>query len=92
MAGLQDALDRLHSDPAFRAQLATDPRSALAGYDLSADDLSVLAREVDANNDGQSAVERRTSKAGFFGLFAQITKDAGVVIRGPSTPRETDPA
>jgi hypothetical protein len=92
MAGLQDALDRLRSDPAFRAQLATDPRAALAGYELSADDLSELAREVDASNHGQSAVEQRTSKAGFFGLFAQITTEAGVVIRGPNTPRETDPA
>jgi hypothetical protein len=91
MAGLEDALDRLRCDPAFRAQLATDPRSALAGYDLSGDDLSVLAKAVSADNRGKSAVEQRTSKAGFFGLFAQITEDAGVVIRGPSSP-ETDPA
>ena len=86
MPGLEDALARLITDPAFKAQLATDPRSALAGYELSADDLSVLAREVGANNRGKSVVEQRTSKAGFFGLFAQITEDAGVIIHGPSSP------
>lgn len=89
MPGLEDALARLITDPAFRAQLTTDPRSALAGYELSADDLSVLAKEVGANNHGQSVVEQRTSKAGFFGLFAQITEGNGVVIHGPaSSPEE----
>ncbi|HEV8556467.1 MAG TPA: hypothetical protein VGR06_08740 [Actinophytocola sp.] len=88
MPGLEDALARLITDPAFKAQLTTDPRSALAGYELSADDLSVLAREVGADNHGQSVVEQRTSKAGFFGLFAQITEDAGVIIRGPGTAAE----
>ena len=86
MPDIEDALARLATDPAFKAQLATDPRSALAGYQLSADDLSRLAKEVGANNHGQSAVEQRTSKAGFFGLFAQITEDEGVIIRGPSSP------
>jgi hypothetical protein len=86
MAGIEDALERLRADPAFGAQLATDPRSALAGYELSADDLSRLAKAVSANH--QSRVEQRTSKAGFFGLFAQITEGAGVVIRGPASPEE----
>jgi hypothetical protein len=76
----------LHADPAFRAQLATDPRSALAGYELSADDLSVLAKKVGSN--GRSVVEQRTSRAGFFGLFAEITEDAGVVIHGPGSADE----
>jgi hypothetical protein len=86
MPGIEDALARLTTDPAFKAQLATDPKSALAGYELSADDLSLLANRVDANNHGKSVVEQRTSKAGFFGLFAQITEDNGVVIHGPSSP------
>ncbi len=90
MAGIEDALERLRTDPAFRAALATDPRSALAGYELTADDLSRLARAVSANHHGQSVGKQRTSKAGFFGLFAQITENAGVVIRGPSSPPEED--
>jgi hypothetical protein len=88
MAGIEDALERLRTDPAFRAQLATDLRSALAGYELSADDLSRLAKAVSANNHGKCVVEQRTSKAGFFGLFAQITEGTGVIIRGPSSPEE----
>jgi hypothetical protein len=86
LAGIEDALERLHTDPAFKAQLATDPRSALAGYELTADDLSRLARAI--SNRGKSVVEQRTSKAGFFGLFAQITEDRRVIIRGPNTPEE----
>lgn len=88
MAGIEDALERLRTDPAFRAALATDPRSALIGYELTADDLSRLAKAVSAN--GKTVVEQRTSKAGFFGLFAQITENAGVVIRGPSSPPDED--
>jgi hypothetical protein len=86
LAGIEDALERLRTDPAFKAQLASDPRSALAGYELTADDLSRLARAV--SNRGKSVVEQRTSKAGFFGLFAQITEDHRVIIRGPNTPEE----
>ena len=85
MAGIEDALERLRTDPAFRTQLGTDPRSALAGYELTADDVSELARRVEPNNHDKSVAEQRTAKAGFFGLFAQITKDAGVIIRGPSS-------
>ena len=86
MAGIEDALERLRTDPAFRAELATDPGSALAGYRLTADDLSRLAIAAASNNSGKSVVEQRTSKAGFFGLFAQITEGAGVIIRGPNSP------
>jgi hypothetical protein len=85
LAGIEDALERLRTDPAFMAQLASDPRSALAGYELTADDLSRLAKAVSR---GKSVVEQRTSKAGFFGLFAQITEDRRVIIRGPNTPEE----
>jgi hypothetical protein len=88
VAGIEDALERLRTDPAFRSQLATDPRSALAGYELSGDDLAELARAVSTHHNGASAVEQRTSKAGFFGLFAQVTEGSGVVIRGPNSPAE----
>jgi hypothetical protein len=87
MAGIEDVLGRLRTDPAFRAQLGTDPRSALAGYELTAEDLTRLVNLVDATNRDKSIVEQRTSKAGFFGLFAQIT-DGHVIIRGPSSPEE----
>ncbi|HET9142929.1 Os1348 family NHLP clan protein [Actinophytocola sp.] len=83
MPGIEDALERLTTDAAFRAALRTDPRTALAGYTLTADDVSLLARRVGANG---NAVEQRTSRAGFFGLFAQVTEDQGVIIRGPSSP------
>jgi hypothetical protein len=86
MPGIEDALERLDTDPAFRAALRTDPATALTGYTLTADDLSLLARRVGANG---NAVEQRTSRAGFFGLFAQVTEDQGVIIRGPSSPENS---
>jgi hypothetical protein len=92
MPGIDDVLERLITDPTFKAQLATDPRSALAGYELTADDLSLLARQVSGNDGGRSMVEQRTSKAGFFGLFAQVTDGDGVIIRGPSSPPDEQEA
>lgn len=77
MAGIDDVLERLITDPAFKANLAADPRAALAGYQLSANDLSLLAQQVSSDDGGQSAVEQRTSKAGFFALFSQFSGGPG---------------
>ena len=43
MAALDDALARLHTDPAFRAAVAVDPSVALREHPLGPDDLPVLA-------------------------------------------------
>jgi hypothetical protein len=46
MAGVDDVLERLFSDAGFARQLAQDPASALAGYELSEDDLDLLSAQV----------------------------------------------
>jgi hypothetical protein len=86
MPGIEDVLERLVTDPAFRTLLRTDPGSALTGYTLTAEDLSLLAKRVSTADGATSVVEQRTARAGFFGLYAQVDDGAGVTFRGPSSP------
>ncbi|MBI2168797.1 MAG: hypothetical protein HYU28_04745 [Actinobacteria bacterium] len=72
MPGLDDALERLVTDREFRSQLRTDPKGALAGYDLTASDLDMLAAQISDDEGGGGSVEARTSKAGFAGHFADL--------------------
>lgn len=71
MADIDEALERLGNDPEFKDQLARDPGAALAGYDLTADDLALLAQKVIGDEDDLAPVEQRVRRAGFFGLYAQ---------------------
>jgi hypothetical protein len=60
MAGLDAVLRRLAGDADFRSQVAIDPRTALAGYDLTTEELGALAEHVDA---------KRGEGSGFAALF-----------------------
>ena len=77
MAGIDDVLERLVTDASFKKQLVTDPRTALAGYELTADDVELLAAQVTDDTGSLGAVEQRTSKAGLFGLFSQLVGHGG---------------
>jgi hypothetical protein len=44
--GIDDALRRLADDPEFAGLLAANPLAALAGYDLSTEELELLARRT----------------------------------------------
>jgi hypothetical protein len=66
MEGLDDALERLRRDAEFRNLVADDPRAALAGYDLTAEDLQVLAKHLDPDG---------LRPAGFAALFAMPPDD-----------------
>ena len=61
--GIDEALERLVTDPTFRDELARDPKGALAGYDLTRDELSLLAQQLSAGTLGQCAVERRLRRS-----------------------------
>jgi hypothetical protein len=81
MAGLDDVLERLVTDPAFGRRLASDPTAALAGYELSADDLTLLASQVSNAAGASGTVDRRTSKAslaGFMGAAGDLAEAFGV--------------
>ncbi|MDG6104792.1 hypothetical protein Daura_05425 [Dactylosporangium aurantiacum] len=82
MSDFDDVLERLLTDPGFQARLAADPAGALAGYDLSADELELLQAQVGGGDTGQSRVEQRTSKASMFGLLSSIGSGLGDVVHG----------
>jgi hypothetical protein len=81
MSDFDEVLERLLGDPAFKARLATDPAGALAGYQLTPDELDILRSQV-GDAGGQSHVEQRTSKASMFGVFSSIGSGLGDLIPG----------
>ena len=58
---LTQVVERASTDPAFRAELHMDPQSALAGYDLSAEERAAL-------------VSGDTSRVEALGVDARVTK------------------
>jgi hypothetical protein len=66
MSDIDDVLERLVTEPGFRAQLAEDPTGALAGYALDSADLEVLAATLDEGAAAEHGVEQRTSKSAFL--------------------------
>ncbi|MER7006631.1 hypothetical protein ABT297_26810 [Dactylosporangium sp. NPDC000555] len=81
MSDFDEVLERLLSDPAFKARLAADPAGALAEYRLTPDELDVLRSQV-GDAGGQTHVEQRTSKASMFGVFSSIGSGLGDVLQG----------
>lgn len=77
MADIDTVLERLVTDSAFRQELSEDPAAALASYDLSIDDLKLLASSLDSGDDSQRGVEQRTSKSAVVGLLASLTGGGG---------------
>jgi hypothetical protein len=72
MSDFDDILERLLVDPAFRARLASDPQSALAGYRLTPEEVGILESQVTGDTGAQHRVEQRTSKASLFGLLSPL--------------------
>src|SRR5258706_11037427 len=93
MAGIDDVLERLLTDTRFAKQLATDPVAALAGYELSPDDMSLLSTQISFDPGAMSLVEERVSKAGMFGLLTSFSAGLGSIV-GPdhSLGSAIDPA
>ncbi len=76
MPNLQDALERLESDQSFKDWLVRDPQGALQGYDLTPEDVSVIAMELSDDFEVLGFVEQRTSKAGLFALISNASHAA----------------
>jgi len=72
VSDFDSVLERLLSDPGFKAALAADPARALAGYRLSADEVELLGAQVSTETGGNRQVEERTSKASLFGLLGSV--------------------
>jgi hypothetical protein len=78
MSDFDTVLERLLTDPPFKAALAADPAAALAGYRLSEDERELLYAQVSTDTGGDRQVEQRTSKASLFGLLAPLAGAAGL--------------
>ena len=74
MSDFDTVLERLVTDPAFASALAADRGSALAGYRLADDEVTLLCGQVSCGDTGggASAVESRTTKSSTFGLFSSV--------------------
>jgi hypothetical protein len=73
MSDFDVVLERLLSEPAFAAALATDPGAALSGYQLGPDEVELLRSQVSTDaGGGLTAVETRTNKSSTFGLFSAV--------------------
>jgi hypothetical protein len=46
MAGLDEVLERLVTEPGFRTRLTSQPWAALAGYDLTVEERELLAERL----------------------------------------------
>src|SRR5690349_11963772 len=77
MSDFDDVLERLLTDPGFKAALAADPGRALAGYHLADDERELLYAQVSTDTGGERQVERRETKAGLFGLLSPLTGGFG---------------
>jgi hypothetical protein len=77
MAGIDEVLERLVTDPEFRARLAANPVEALSGYMLYDEDLEVLAATLSEDQGASGTVERRTSKTTLAGLLAAFEGTTG---------------
>lgn len=78
MGGIEAVLERLVADPAFRVALARDPEAALLPYDLTADDVALLASRLDDGDDTQRAVEQRTSKSAMLAAVDMLDGGHGI--------------
>ena len=78
---LNAVLERAMNDAAFRAKLAADPNSALAGYDLTDDERSRFA----AGTAQAERLEDRMSKTDLSAAFSAKTSTPN--LRAPSKTR-----
>ena len=73
------------SDPAFRREVAENPRRSLEPYELNVADLRTLADDV-VDEPGLGPVEQRTRRAAFFQLLVDRRRDDP-----PDTPDTPNP-
>ena len=72
MSDLDAVLERLITDPAFAHELSRNPTEALAGYELTGDDLATLSTQVSFDRGAGGHVEERISKSSTFGLLSSM--------------------
>jgi len=89
VSDLPTVLERL-ADPEFLDRVVRDPKDALAGYQLTRDDVSVLAARLADEQDVLGFVEQRVAKAGMFALLSSALPPDSE--EGGAVPSDDDPA
>ncbi len=82
MSDFDDVLERLLTDPTFQARLAADPRGALAGYHLDAEERDLLGAHLVGGDEQDRTVELRTSKSGVVGMIGPVLSALGMAAGG----------
>lgn len=82
MSDFDEVLERLLTDPGFKAALAADPDGALAGYRLAAEERELLHAQVVAGDGGDRRVEERLTKSGVLGLVGPVATALGIAAAG----------
>jgi hypothetical protein len=77
MSDFDAVLERLLTDPAFARALGADRAAALAGYQLTPDEIELLSAQVSTESGGEHTVETRNNKSSMFGLFEGLSGLAG---------------
>jgi hypothetical protein len=72
MSEFDEVLERLVTDAAFAHELSRDTTKALAGYELSGEDLATLSTQVSFDRGEGALVEERISKSSTFGLLSTM--------------------
>ena len=88
MSDFDTVLERLLTEPGFARALAADPARALAGYQLTAEEVSVLRTQVSEEVGADHAVETRTSQSSLAGLFGPVEAPANVADFSSVSPAE----
>ncbi|MGH3500966.1 MAG: hypothetical protein ACRDQA_08740 [Nocardioidaceae bacterium] len=81
MSSIDHVLERLVNEPGFRDQLTSDPEAALAGHDLSRDDLDLLASALSSDVGADGGVEARQSKSAMGQMLGVIFQSTEIVTR-----------
>ena len=89
---VEEILERLIAEPDFRAEFRRDARAAVAGYDLTPEDVEILASQLSDDTRDLDPVEQRTSKSALFSLFAGLSDAAGAPASEPEEITFDDPS
>lgn len=88
MSDFDAALERLLTDPGFARALAADPGAALAGYQLSAEERSVLTTQLAEGAGATHGVELRTNQSSLAGMLNPLAATGDLLGLDQSGPPE----
>jgi len=89
MTDFDAALERLLTEPGFARALAADPGAALAGYQLSAEELAVLTTQLAEGVGAAHGVELRTNQSSLAGMLNPLAATGDLLGLDQAVPPES---